>query len=151
MTSPPKSRRWSVSSGGGRWLVVSGQKMSIQSYRQLIAWQKAMELVKLVYEMSDDFPADERFGLTSQIRKAVVSIPSNIAEGQGRNSTKEFINHLSIAYGSLMETETQTLVAEMRNYSTPEKRGSVMEKSSEVGRLINGLSNSLGRQTRPNR
>ena len=125
--------------------------MSVQSYRQLIAWQKAMELVKLVYELTDDFPTDERFGLTLQIRKAVVSIASNIAEGQGRNSTKEFINHLSIAYGSLMETETQTLVAEMRAYSTPEKCRGVMAKAAEVGRLINGLSNSLGRKARPDR
>lgn len=81
--------------------------MSVQHYRQLIAWQKAMELVKLVYDMSDDFPPEERFGLSLQIQKAVVSIASNIAEGQGRNSTKEFINHLSIAYGSLMEVETK--------------------------------------------
>ena len=110
-----------------------------------------MELVKLVYEMSDDFPPEERFGLSLQIRKAVVSIASNIAEGQGRNSTKEFINHLSIAYGSLMEVETQTLIAEMRNYSTCEDRGKVMEKAAEVGRLINGLSNSLGRKIRSDR
>jgi four helix bundle protein len=132
--------------------VAGGQiRMSVQSYRQLIAWQKAMELVKLVYEMTDQFPSEERFGLTSQIRRAVVSIASNIAEGQGRNSTKEFMNHLSISYGSLMETETQTLVAEMRNYSTPEKRGQVIDKAGEVGRLINGLSNSLGRKTRQDR
>jgi four helix bundle protein len=74
--------------------------MPVQHYRQLIAWQKAMELVKLVYDVTDDFPPEERFGLTAQIRKAIVSIASNIAEGQGRNSTREFINHLSIAYGS---------------------------------------------------
>jgi four helix bundle protein len=110
-----------------------------------------MELVKLVYEMTDDFPPEERFGLTLQIRKAVVSVASNIAEGQGRNSTKEFVYHLSIAYGSLMETETQTLVAEMRNYSTPEKRGCVMDKAAEVGRLVSGLSNSLGRKNRTDR
>jgi len=125
--------------------------MAVQHYRQLIAWQKAMELVRLVYDMTDDFPSEERFGLTSQIRKAVVSIPSNIAEGQGRNSSKEFINHLSIAYGSLMETETQTLVAEMRGYSTPEKRGLVIDQAAEVGRLVNGLSNSIGRRARPER
>jgi S23 ribosomal protein. len=110
-----------------------------------------MELVKLVYDLTDKFPRDELFGLTSQIRKAVVSVPSNIAEGQGRNSTKEFINHLSIAYGSLMETETQNLVAEMRKYVTADESSSVMEKSAEVGRLINGLSNSLGRKARAER
>ena len=100
-------------------------------------------MVKLVYELTDKFPTDERFGLTQQIRRAVVSIPSNIAEGQGRNSTKEFINHLSIAYGSLMETETQNLIAEMRRYITTEQSNDVMEKAAEVGRLVNGLSNSL--------
>lgn len=102
-----------------------------------------MELVKLVYDLTDKFPRDELFGLTLQIRKAVVSVPSNIAEGQGRNSTKEFINHLSIAYGSLMETETQNLIAEMRKYISAEESKKVMERAAEVGRLVNGLSNSL--------
>jgi four helix bundle protein len=105
-----------------------------------------MELVRFVYELTDKFPREELFGLTSQIRRAVVSIPSNIAEGQGRNSTKEFINYLSIAYGSLMETETQNLVAEMRKYITAEESNAVMERSAEVGRVINGLSNALVRK-----
>jgi len=120
--------------------------MAVQSYRDLIAWQKAMDLVKLVYDLTDKFPSEERFGLTLQIRKAVVSVPSNIAEGQGRNSTKEFINHLSIAYGSLMETETQNLVAEMRAYISAGESAVVLTKAAEVGRLINGLSNSLMRK-----
>ncbi len=110
-----------------------------------------MELVKLVYDLTDKFPSEERFGLTMQIRKAVVSVPSNIAEGQGRNSTKEFINHLSISYGSLMETETQNLVAEMRRYMTTDESATVMNKTTEVGRLINGLSNALGRKVRSER
>jgi four helix bundle protein len=117
--------------------------MAVLSYRQLIAWQKAMELVKLVYQLTDKFPKEELFGLTLQVRKAVVSIPSNIAEGQGRSSTKDFLRHLSIAYGSLMETETQNLVAEMRKYITLKESSLVLEKSAEVGRLVNGLSNSL--------
>jgi len=125
--------------------------MPVQSYRQLIAWQKAMELVKLVYDLTDKLPREELFGLTAQIRKAVVSVPFNIAEGQGRNSTKEFINHLSIAYGSFMETETQTLIAEMRKYITADESNAVIERSAEVGRLINGLSNSLGRKIRVER
>ena len=86
------------------------------------------------------------FGLTLQIRKAVVSVPSNIAEGQGRNSTKEFLRHLSISYGSLMETETQTLIAEMQTYINEDESRLVMEKSAEVGRLLNGLVNSLERK-----
>lgn len=110
-----------------------------------------MELVGSVYDLTEDFPSEERFGLTIQIRRAAVSVASNIAEGQGRNSTRVFINHLSISYGSLMETETQTLVAEMRNYSTREKQDRVMDKAAEVDRLINGISNSLGRKTRSDR
>ncbi len=117
--------------------------MPVQSYRQLITWQKAMELVHLVYDLTDKFPREELFGLTSQIRRAVVSVPSNIAEGQGRNSTRDFLRHLSIAYGSLMETETQILIAEMRKYVTSDECVAVLEKSAEVVRLINGLSNSL--------
>lgn len=94
------TRRKQSSVAGGRWSVSGsnlspvpplGLNMAVQSYRQLIAWQKAMELVKLVYDLTDRFPREELFGLTQQIRKAVVAIPSNIAEGQGRNSTKEFL------------------------------------------------------------
>ena len=125
--------------------------MPVQHYRQLIIWQRAMELVKSVYELTDKFPREELFGLTSQLRRAVVSVPSNIAEGQGRNSTKEFLTHLSIAYGSLMETETQLLVGEMRSYISADATAQVMDKTAEVGRLINGLSNSLGRKTRQDR
>ena len=120
--------------------------MAVQSYRQLIAWQKAMELVKYVYDLTKKFPREELYGLTLQIRKAVVSVPSNIAEGQGRNSTKEFLYFLSIAYGSLMETETQGLVAEMQNYITAEETVILLEKSAEVGRVLNGLINSLERK-----
>lgn len=117
--------------------------MKVQSYRELIVWQKAMELVKLVYDLTRKFPKEELFGLTSQIRKAVVSVPSNIAEGQGRRSTKEFLRHLSIAYGSLLETETQTIVAEMQNYISSEESSEVLQKAAEVGRLTSGLVNSL--------
>jgi four helix bundle protein len=120
--------------------------MTINSYRDLIAWQKAMQLVRLIYDLTDKFPREEMFGLTHQIRKAVVSVPSNIAEGHGRNSTKEFINHFSIAYGSLMETEAQSLIAEMRNYITSADSTAALTLSSEVGKLINGLSNSLFRK-----
>ncbi len=117
--------------------------MPVRSYRDLIAWQKAMELVRLVYQVTKKFPKEELFALTLQIRKAVVSVPSNIAEGQGRKSTKEFRRHLSIAYGSLMETETQTLVAEMQAYVTSSECNEVLGIAAEVGRLINGLDASL--------
>lgn len=117
--------------------------MAVQSYGQLIAWQKAMELVKRIYELTKDFPREEIYGLTGQIRRAAVSIPSNIAEGQGRDSTKEFLHHLSIAYGSLMETETQILIAVNLDYLKANESNSILEKTAEAGRLINGLSRSL--------
>lgn len=123
---------------------------TVRSYRDLVAWQKAMELVKLVYRLTDKFPADERFGLTLQLRKAVVSVPSNIAEGQGRRTTQAFINHLSIAYGSLMETETQIMIAEMRSYISAEDSSVVLGKAAEVGRLVNGLMDSLERKVSAN-
>jgi len=117
--------------------------MAVQSYRQLIVWQRAMELVQSIYKLTKDFPKEEIYGLTSQIRQAAVSIPSNIAEGQGRDSTKEFLHHLSIAYGSLMEVETQILIAESLNYLKSEETKLILGKTSETGRLINGLTRSL--------
>jgi four helix bundle protein len=120
--------------------------MPVQNYRELIVWQKAMELIKLVYDLTRKFPKEELFGLTSQIRKGVVSVPSKVAEGQGRKSTKDFLRHLSISYGSLMETETQNLIAEMQKYITVDESKEVMLKSAEVGRMINGLVNSIERK-----
>ncbi len=141
-------RQWAVGSGqwAGRKLTKKSARvntMSVQNYRGLIAWQKSMELVKLIYSLTKKFPREELIGLTSQIRRAVVSIPSNIAEGQGRRSTREFIRHLSIAHGSLRETETQNLIAEMQEYISVEESIEVMNKCAEVGKLINGLANSL--------
>jgi four helix bundle protein len=123
--------------------IIKGEIMAVQHYRQLIAWQKAMVLVKEIYNLIKDFPKEEIYGLTSQLRRAAVSIPSNIAEGQGRDSTKEFLHHLSIAYGSLMEVETQLLIAESLNYLKSEETKLILGKTSETGRLINGLTRSL--------
>ncbi len=117
--------------------------MPVQNYRGLIAWQNAMELVSVVYDLTKNFPRDEMFGLTSQIRRASVSVPSNIAEGQGRCSTKEYLRHLSISHGSLREIETQNLIAEMLGYISTDQSNGTMEKCAEVGRLRNGLANSL--------
>jgi len=80
--------------------------MAVQNYRELIVWQKSMDLVELVYQATKAFPKEELYGLTNQVRRAAVSIPSNIAEGQARQSTAEFKNFLSIAQGSRAETET---------------------------------------------
>src|SRR5215212_2030822 len=117
--------------------------MTIKNYSELIAWQKAMDLVQAIYKASQIFPREEIYGLTSQIRRASVSIPSNIAEGQGRKSINEFLHHLSIAYGSLREVETQVLIAGRLSYLAQPEVQHLMALAGEVGRLINGLSNSL--------
>ena len=87
-----------------------------QNYRGLIAWQKAMDFVDAIYKATTGFPREEVFGLTTQLRRAVVSVPSNIAEGQGRASPKEFLHFLSIAHGSLREAETQVTIASRLGY-----------------------------------
>ena len=102
-----------------------------------------MDLVQAVYDVSRGFPKDEVYGLTSQLRRAAVSIPSNIAEGQGRSSDREFHKFLSIAHGSLRELETQILIAERLVYLTSETRESMFGRTAEVGRPIQGLMNAL--------
>jgi four helix bundle protein len=117
--------------------------MTVKNYRDLIVWQKAMDLVVAVYELSDKFPREEIFGLTFQFRKAAVSVPSNIAEGQSRWSTKEFSHHLSISHGSTAEVETQTLVAIRIKYVTQDEASVVLGLAVEVKKMINALANSL--------
>lgn len=119
--------------------------MKVKTYQELIVWQKAMDLVEEVYKVSRSFPREEIYGLTSQVRRAAVSIPSNIAEGQGRRTTADFLRHLSIAYGSLLEVETQTLIATRLRFLAQEKCDDVMNMAGEVGRLMNGLMSSLAR------
>ncbi|MFM8445122.1 MAG: four helix bundle protein [Methylococcus sp.] len=105
-----------------------------------------MDLVDQVYRSTKAFPREEIFGLTSQLRRAVVSVPSNIAEGQGRNSTQQFLHHLSIAYGSLMETETQILIAHRQQYLSQTQTQLLLEQAAEVGRMLNGLSAALSKR-----
>lgn len=119
--------------------------MAVRNYSELVAWQKAMDLVERIYAATKQFPKEELYGLTSQIRRAAVSVPSNIAEGQGRKSTNEFLPHLSIVYGSLREVETQILIARRLQYLRQEEINHLLELSAEVGRIINGLSHSLTR------
>src|SRR5919112_6669392 len=88
-----------------------------QGYQDLVTWQKAMELVTAVYRVTRDWPHEEQYGLTSQVRRAAVAIPSNLAEGHGRSGRREFSHHVSIAYGSLCELETQLLIAEQLDFS----------------------------------
>lgn len=117
--------------------------MPVRNYRDLIAWQKAMDLVVSVYDATKTFPRDELFGLTSQMRRAVVSIPCNIAEGQTRDSTREFVHFLSIACGSLSELETQLLIASRLHYLTDQQVATTLAECAEVARIINGLKRSL--------
>lgn len=112
-----------------------------RDFRQLIVWQKAMEMVTEIYKATRSFPKEEIYGLTSQIRRSAVSIPSNIAEGQGRNTKGEFLQFLGIAKGSLCEIETQILIAKNLEYlSTTD---ALEDRINEIGRLLNGLINSL--------
>lgn len=117
--------------------------MASHGYRELVVWQKSMRFVTDVYKQTDRFPKSELFGLSSQLRRAVVSIPSNIAEGQGRNSAKEFVHHLAIAYGSLMETETQLQIAANLGYIGQAEIDALLSNAAEIGRMLNGLSRSV--------
>src|SRR6266568_395906 len=114
-----------------------------RSYRDLIAWQKAIELVTETYRASQSFPDSERFGLTSQLRRAAVSVLSNIAEGQGRQFTGEFKQFLGHARGSLLEVETQIFLARNLGYFSPERSTSLLKRTEEAGRILNGLMGSL--------
>ena len=115
----------------------------VKNFKVLIVWQKAIELVTAVYELTNDFPDREKYGLANQLRRAVVSIPSNIAEGQGRYSTGEFKQFLGHARGSLYEVETQIILARKLNFIGQEQIDRIHDHISEVGRLMNGLITSL--------
>jgi four helix bundle protein len=112
-------------------------------YRDLLVWQKAMDLVVEIYRLSQVFPTTEKFGLASQIQRAAVSIPSNIAEGHARKSSGAFLNHLSIAAGSLAELETQIMLAEKLGFCTDEISRPLLASADEIGRMLNGLKTSL--------
>jgi four helix bundle protein len=114
-----------------------------QSYRELIAWQKAMKFVIQIYRATQEFPREERYELTNQLRRAAVSVPSNIAEGQARYSQKEFHHFLSQARGSLVEIETQVLIARDLTYLSPVKADALLAAAEELGRILNGLIASI--------
>jgi four helix bundle protein len=114
-----------------------------QHFKDLIVWQKAMDLVTEVYRITENFPKREVYSLTDQIRRAAVSIPSNIAEGQAHFSKGEFLHFLRHAIGSLAELETQLLIAERLQYARPDGLPILLKQIAEVGKLLNGLINSL--------
>ena len=116
---------------------------NIKDFKDLILWQRAMDLVVEVYDLIKKLPKEELFALSDQIRRAVISIPSNIAEGQGRNSPKEFVHFLSIAKGSKAELETQLLLCVRINYLTESEMEKAMSLIEEVGKMLNSLQKKL--------
>ncbi|MDO8721684.1 MAG: four helix bundle protein [Syntrophales bacterium] len=118
-----------------------------RAHHDLKAWQEAMSLVKMVYENSSSFPESENYGLKSQIRRAAVSIPSNIAEGAARTGSKEFLQFLSISRGSLSELETQLLLA--RNLGYVKNADPLLVQIDKIFGLLGGLMNSLRKRTNP--
>ena len=114
-----------------------------QHFKDLIVWQKAVDLVTSVYRVTEAFPKREVYSLTDQIRRAAVSVPSNIAEGQAHFSKAEFLHFLRHSSGSLAELETQILIAERLEYTGRQQAEALLAQVAEVGKLLNGLINSL--------
>ena len=113
--------------------------MPISSYKELVVWQKAMQAAEEVYRLVRFLPKEELYALSNQMRRAAVSIPSNIAEGQARSSKKEFINFLSIAKGSMAELETQVLLCVRMNYLQQEQTEQIMALCDEIGKMLSTL------------
>lgn len=123
--------------------------MGSKTYRDLELWQTAMDLVVECYQAVRLFPHYETFGLSSQLRRAVVSVPANIAEGQGRQHRPEFIQHLHIALGSLSEVETHIEIAQRLGYLTSTDADKLIRRTGEVGRLLNGMLRYLRNNPSP--
>jgi four helix bundle protein len=121
-----------------------------QSFRDLLVWQKAMQLTVAIYRLTQGFPREEIYGLTSQIRRAAVSVPSNIAEGQGRLNSAEFRQFLGIARGSICEVQTQLGIARALQFGKPELLDDAESLSHEVGKMLYSFLESLKEQIRQN-
>ena len=117
--------------------------MGVSSYRELKVWQMGIQLARSTYTLTQKFPKDELYGLTSQMRRAAVSIPANIAEGHARDSTKEFLHHISIALGSLAELETLYVLAESFGYSDTAAVAALLQNTDEEGKMLRGLQKTL--------
>jgi four helix bundle protein len=119
---------------------------SIESYRDLQVWQRGVDLTERIYQATQPFPPDERFGLVAQLRRAAVSIPSNIAEGWGRMSTAEFIRFLSIAHGSLTEVETQVIVSRRLGFIDESVKRRILDETTVERKMLRALIRSLEQQ-----
>ena len=114
------------------------------SYRDLIVWQKSMDLVDVVYRLADEFPPIEAYALRSQITRAAVSVTTNIAEGQPRSTIRDFAHFLTMAHGSLTETETLLEIAQRRGYITPKDANVAFTLTEEIGKMLIALRNRIG-------
>lgn len=123
--------------------------MSVQSFRDSIAWQRAMDLTSAVYRVSRQFPREELFGLTNQVRRAAVSIASNIAEGQGRITTGEFLHFLGMARGSNLEVQTQLEIARREGYASPMLLAEAEELAVAVLKILNTVIATLKDKPKP--
>ncbi len=119
------------------------ENQKISSFKDLKIWQKSMILINQIYTLSKDFPANEKFGLTSQINRASVSVASNIAEGWGRESKKSFVQFLKISRGSLFELDTLLIVAVNQNYLKDSDYDQLLIQINEIGKMINSLIFSI--------
>ena len=115
----------------------------MSSFKELKVWQKAMSLAKEIYQVSANFPHQEQYGLTSQIRRSAISIPSNIAEGKNRNSKLEFKRFINIALGSAAELETQIILSHDLGYTEAKVQKELLDQIEEIGKMLNGLSKSI--------
>ena len=115
----------------------------VNSHKDLLVWQRSMDLVESVYRITSSLPASEQFGLTSQMRRSAVSIPSNIAEGYGRQATGEYRHHLLFSRGSLLELETQMMLCLRLNYFTPDEIDPVLKEIAELSKMFGSLISKL--------
>ena len=119
----------------------------IKSHRDLIVWQKSMDLAEDVYRVTSEFPREEMYRLTSQVIRAVISVPANIAEGHARGTRRDYANFLAIAKGSLMETETFLMLAERLGYNNPKRIERTLSLVTEVSKMITALRSRLQETT----
>lgn len=117
--------------------------MKLQNYKELIVWQKSVDLVEKVFQVTRTFPQTEVYGIVNQMRRAAVAVPSNIAEGAGRNYTKEFIKFLSIAFGSANELETQLIIAKRLKYLSEQDYEAINGLLNEIFKMLNVLMSRL--------
>ena len=129
----------------GEWRVASGE---VRHYRDLLVWQKAVDWVEVIYAATRAWPSDERYGLISQVRRAAVSVPSNIAEGCARRTTPDFLRFLSIARASLAEAETQLIIAQRLAYVEEVGLARLLEPADELSRMLSGLISKLEERTK---